>query len=155
MPDEPAAPGPGKKDDAPEQPASVHWRVDGRLTGMKIAGTVIFAIAVLVLRDDPLGLGLSAVAALALLAYAVRDLIAPVRLAADADGVTLVAGFARRERLGWDQIERVRVDQRRRLGRVEELLEIDAGEALHLFSSYDLGVPPRDAVRTLDALRRS
>ncbi len=155
MPDEPAAPGPTPPDrpDAEPAPATAAWRVDGRLTGMKVAGTVIFAIALLVLRDDRLGVGLSGLGALVLLGYSLRDLLAPVRLAADADGVTLVAGFARRVRLRWDQIERVRVDRRRRLGTVSELLEIDTGETLHLFSSYDLGVPPAQAARTLDQIR--
>ena len=62
--------------------------------------------------------------------WALRDLIAPVRLAADADGVTVVTGFARRRRhLPWAQIERVRVDRRDRLGLRSEMLEIDAGDA--------------------------
>jgi Bacterial PH domain len=171
MPDEPAAPrpaapraqdaagrtqgaGPGAPTDEGPGPAptSARWRVDSRLTGMKIAGTVIFAVAAVVLRGDPLGLALSVVAALVLLAYSARDLVAPVRLAADADGVTVVAGFARRERLRWEQIEGVRVDRRRRLGTVSELLEIDTGEGLHLFSAYDLGAPPPEAEATLRAI---
>ncbi|HKT02908.1 MAG TPA: PH domain-containing protein [Rugosimonospora sp.] len=121
---------------------------------MKITGTAIFAVAALALRGDRLGLALSALAGLVLLVYSVRDLLAPVRLAADPEGVTLVAGFTRRERLRWDQIERVRVDRRRRLGTVAELLEIDTGEALHLFSSYDLGVPPHEAERVLSGIRK-
>jgi hypothetical protein len=79
----------------------------------------------------------------------------PVRLRADAEGVTLIAGVARRRRLAWSQIERVRVDERHRLGLRTELLEIDTGDALHLFTEHDLGVPPADVLAALAPLSRS
>jgi hypothetical protein len=132
---------------------AARWRVDTRLTAMRAAGSLVFVVAAVVLHADPLGVGLSGLAAVALLVYTARDVLAPIRLAADREGITLIAGFARRVRLPWDQIDRVRVDRRRRLGTVAELLEIDAGEALHLFSSYDLGVPPHEAERTLREIR--
>src|SRR4051812_12030323 len=141
MPEEPATPRPAQEPERPAEPvAEARWRVDGRLTGARAAGMLIFAVAAVAARADPLGLALCVLAAAALLVYTARDVLAPVRLAADAEGVTVVAGFARRVRLPWDQIDRVRVDRRRRLGTTAELLEIDAGDALHLFSSYDLGV---------------
>src|SRR5262245_14161560 len=102
MPDEPATPrppAPGGPEQPPRRLMVASWRVDGRLMGMRIAGTVIFLAAAVVLRRDPLGLALSALAAAGLLVYSVRDLLAPVRLAADREGITLVAGFARRVRL--------------------------------------------------------
>ncbi|MEN3309876.1 MAG: hypothetical protein V7603_6078 [Micromonosporaceae bacterium] len=156
MPDEPATPRPLPSHGVPAgvgPVAAARWRVDTRLTGMRIAGTLIFAAAAVLLRGDPLGLALCALAAAALLVYTARDVLAPVRLAADAEGVTVVAGFARRVRLRWDQIDRVRVDRRRRLGTVAELLEIDAGDTLHLFSSYDLGVAPHEVEQTLRTVR--
>lgn len=168
MPDEPAAPpdrlAAAEPTDPPivrppvtdlaEQPASsARWRVDGRLLGLKIGGTAVFALATLVLWPDRLGAGLSGVAALGLAVLAIRDLIAPVRLAADPSGVTVIVGFARRERLSWQEIDRVRVDRRRRLGTVAEFLEIDAGEGLHLFSSYDLGESPGEAATALRYIR--
>jgi hypothetical protein len=156
MPNEPATPRTHPTPDQPEQvppPAPARWRVDPRLTGMRIAGTLIFAVAAVLLRADRLGLGLSVLAAAVLLGYSVRDLVAPVRLAADTEGITLISGIARRVRLRWDEIERVRVDRRRRLGTVSELLEIDTGETLHLFSSYDLGTTPREVERVLSELR--
>jgi hypothetical protein len=133
----------------PDQPGEVKFRVDSRLSGLKVAGAVIFALFALTFHADRARLGFAALAALVLAVYAARDLAVPHRLSADAEGVTLVEGFARRRRLGWAEIERVRVDERRRLGTRSELLEIDTGETLHLFSGYDLGVPVWQAARTL------
>lgn len=139
--------------DAAPPPTSVAWHVDTRLTGLKIAGTLIFAIVALVLRGDRIGLPLAVLAAVVLLVYAARDLLAPVRLAADAEGITVITGVRHRQRLRWDQIERVRVDRQRRLGTVSELLEIDTGDTLHLFSSYDLSTSAQEARQTLVAVR--
>jgi hypothetical protein len=35
------------------------------------------------------------------------------------------------------------------------MLELDAGEEIFLFSRYDLGVEPRDAVDLLEAVRQA
>ena len=86
---------------------------------------------------------------LVLAIYAFRDVAAPVRLAADAEGVTVINGYAGHRRLAWSQIERIRVDSRRRA----EFLEVDAGESLHLFSRYDLSMPPTEALATLEKIR--
>lgn len=152
MPEEepPARDRPG---DASPPPTAAAWHVDTRLTGLKIAGTLIFAVVALVLHGDRIGLPLAALAAAALLVYSARDLLAPVRLAADADGVTVITGVRHRKRLRWDQIERVRVARQRHLGTMSELLEIDTADALHLFSSYDLGTSPHEAHQTLVTVR--
>ncbi len=65
----------------------------------------------------------------------------------------MVVGFAGRRRLSWPEIERVRVDRRERLGLRAELLEVDAGDSLHLFSRNDLGAEPDEVLATLLALR--
>ncbi|MGH3682699.1 MAG: PH domain-containing protein, partial [Natronosporangium sp.] len=78
-----------------------------------------------------------------------RDLAAPVRLLADPAGLTVVTGFARRRRLGWSQVERVRVDVRRR----SRLLEVDTGEQLYLFSRYDLDADLAEVAGALERLR--
>jgi hypothetical protein len=96
---------------------------------------------------------LAAVVAIALAGWALRDLIAPVRLAADPDGVTVVVGYAGRRRLAWSQIERVRIDRRERLGLRSQLLELDAGDSLYLFSVHDLGADPEEVLGSLLALR--
>jgi hypothetical protein len=131
----------------------VRFRVDARLAAAKVAATVIFALLALAFRDDPVRAALCGLAALLVAAYAVRDIVAPRRLAADREGVTVVSGFAGRRRLGWDQIERVRVDERRRLGTRSELLEIDTGDRLYLFSAYDLGTSCHEARDAIQAVR--
>jgi len=149
---EPTAPGPRPKE-APAAPVdSVSYRVDSRFTAIKVGGFAIFALAALAFHDDRSKLAFTAVAALVLAGYALRDIIAPVRLAADRETVTVVHGYAGRRRLEWDEIERVRLDQRRRLGTRSVALEIDTGDHLYLFSSYDLGTDPADAVAALEAL---
>lgn len=116
------------------------------------------AIAVLVLvfafgRRDPVQWVLGGAIAAGLLGWALRDLLAPVRLAADPSGVTVVEGFARRRRLSWAEIERVRVDRRERLGLATAMLEVDADEALYLFSMHDLGADPHVVLAALEEFR--
>jgi len=138
---------------APAAPVdSVRYRVDSRFTAIKVGGFAIFALAALAFHDDRSKLAFTAVAALVFAGYALRDIIAPVRLAADREAVTVVHGYAERRRLEWDEIERERLDQRRRLGTRSVALEIDTGDHIYLFSSYDLGTDPADAVAALEAL---
>ena len=65
----------------------------------------------------------------------------------------MVTGFAGRRQLGWAQIEAITVDRRGHRGLRTELLEIDAGDSLHLFSRNDLGADPEDVATMLRALR--
>jgi hypothetical protein len=118
----------------------LRWRVNSGLTALKVVMALLLLLAAL-LAGDPVGLSVGAAAAAALGAFALRDLLAPVRLAADATGVTVVSGFAGHRHVPWTQIERIRVDERRRLGSRSQLLEIDTGESLHLFSGYELSAP--------------
>jgi hypothetical protein len=130
------------------------WRVPRKVPAVKLAAAaVLLAVGLLFADGDVIRLVLAATVATALALWAVRDLLAPVRLAADPTGVTVVAGFAGRRSLAWSQIERVRVDARPRLGIRTETLEIDAGESLHLFSEYDLGAPPSEVAAALEPLR--
>jgi hypothetical protein len=126
------------------------WRVPRKVLA---AVAALGALGVLFADGDVVRLVLAAAGAAALALWAARDLIAPVRLAADPAGVTLVAGFAGRRHLAWSQIERVQVDTRPRLGIRTETLEIDAGDSLHLFSEYDLGAPPAEVAAALEPLR--
>lgn len=126
------------------------WRVRPALPVLKFAAAVTFPLLTLAFgRRDAAAWALSGLAALGLIGWAVRDLIAPVRLAADPDGLTLVVGFAGRRRLAWSQIEGVRLDRRQRLGLRAELLEIDTGDTIHQFGAYDLGVPPAEVAHAL------
>jgi hypothetical protein len=131
----------------------LRWRVNSGLVVLKIAGTVIFMLLALLFTGDPVGLSIGLAAALALGAFALRDVLAPVRLAADADGVTVVSGFAGQRHLSWAEIERIRVDERRRLGTRNQLLEIDTSHSLHLFSGYELGASCADVAAVLQSLR--
>ena len=133
----------------------MEWRVARKLPAVKLIAAALFALLGLFVATDLVGRSLAAVAALGLAGSAVRDLVFPVRLRADTEGVTLIAGVARRRRLPWSHIERVRLDERQRLGLRTELLEIDTGDELHFFSERDLGVPPAEALRALAPFSRS
>ncbi|XVV12678.1 PH domain-containing protein [Actinoplanes sp. CA-131856] len=132
----------------------MQWRVKPVLPVSKLMGAVaVVVLAVAFAANDPVRWVLAAVVGAALALWALRDLIRPVRLAADPSGVTVVAGFARRRRLRWDQIERVRVDRRTHRGLRSEMLELDAGDAIYLFSTHDLGTEPEEVATALADLR--
>jgi hypothetical protein len=134
----------------------MQWRIKPVLPVTKAMGAVaVVVLAVAFAGRDPVRWALASVIGVALAVWALRDLIAPVRLAADAGGVTVLTGFARRRHLPWDQIERVRVDVSSRRGLRSELLELDAGESIYLFSAHELGVLPEDVVTALADLRTS
>ncbi|HEX6074684.1 MAG TPA: PH domain-containing protein [Micromonosporaceae bacterium] len=116
------------------------------------AAVVLAVVGPLLVRDRP-GLILILAAAVAVGTYALRDILAPVRLAADGEGVTVVTGFATKRRIPWRDVERIRVDERRRFGLRSALLEIDAGSSLHLFGASELGTPVEDAAEALRHLR--
>ena len=120
----------------------------------KLLGAVALVVLVLAFgRDDPVQWFIAVVIAAGLIGWAARDLIVPVRLSADTSGVTVVDGFARRRHVAWPRVERIRVDRRERLGLRSELLEIDAGATLHLFSAHELGTEPAEVAEALNALR--
>jgi len=96
---------------------------------------------------------LAGLAAAALLGWATRDVLVPVRLAVDPEGLTVVSGFAGRRRLPWSQVAEIRVDQRTRLGRSNAALEVDAGETLHLFGRFDLDADPVEVAAELREAR--
>jgi hypothetical protein len=140
--------------DPPEPGAAMlEWRVDKRLTWIKLVLAVLFLAGPwLVLSSAPSRfVGLVAGAGLAV--WGLRDMMAPVRLRADSAGVRVVSGYAGHRDLRWQDLERVRLDRRARLGIRSELLEIDAGESLHFFSRYDLGESPVDALERIRDLR--
>jgi hypothetical protein len=132
----------------------MQWRIRPVLPVTKGMGAIaVVVLAVAFVGRDRVRWGIAVVVAGALILWALRDLIAPVRLAADGDGVTVVTGFARRRRLSWPQLERVRVDRRAHRGLRSELLELDAGDAIYLFSAHELGALPEDVAVALADLR--
>jgi len=132
----------------------MQWRIKPVLPVTKLMGAVaVVVLAVAFAGRDPVRWALAVVVSVALAIWALRDLLAPIRLAADADGVTVISGFAGRRHLPWQQVERVRVDRRTHRGLRSEMLELDAGDALYLFSAHELGALPDDVVATLSDLR--
>ncbi|MGW0435701.1 PH domain-containing protein [Micromonospora sp. NPDC003197] len=128
------------------------WRVSALMPVLKVVGAGCLAVlAALLSEGDPVRWGLAGLAAAGLLGWALRDLVAPVRLGVDRTGVTVVTGFAGRRHLDWARIERIAVDARPRRGLRTELLEIDAGDSLHLFGRHDLGAPPDEVAAVLQA----
>jgi PH (Pleckstrin Homology) domain-containing protein len=140
---------------APAYPAAepVAWRVDRRLTIAKWAGAAVFTLAAVVGYPDWSQVIVVGFAAALVAVLALRDVLAPVRLAADTEGVTILIGFAGRRRIGWPQIERVRVDARRGVVLRSQVLELDTGDNLHFFSINDLGVAPQEVAERLAVLR--
>jgi hypothetical protein len=130
------------------------WRVRPVLPFTKLLGAVAVLVLVLAFsRHDRVQWALAIVVAAGLIGWALRDLIVPVRLTADPEGLTVIAGLARRRRVLWAEIERVRVDRRARLGLRSELLEVDAGESIYLFSAHELGAEPDEVATALAGLR--
>jgi hypothetical protein len=134
----------------------MQWRIKPVLPVTKGIGVVaVLVLAVAFAGRDPIRWGLATLVAILLAIWAVRDLVAPVRLTADENGVTVVTGFARRRHLPWAQVERVRVDVSSRRGLRSELLELDAGDAIFLFSAHELGALPDEVATALGDLRMS
>jgi hypothetical protein len=124
--------------------------VPRRVTVLKAVGVVI--CVALALLGDRRQLLLAGVAAIGFALLVFRDLYAPVRLAAGDDGL-IVGGLSGKERISWNDVDRIRVDNRRRYGLTTELLEIDAGDQIHLFSRFDLGESVYDVAEALMRLR--
>lgn len=125
------------------------WRVPPRVPAGKLAIAAIVGGTGALVATGPWQSAAAALVAAGMAGWAARDLVAPVRLAADGAGLTVVTGFARRCRLAWSDVERVRVDSRRR----SRLLEVDAGDRIYLFSRYDLDADLDDVAGTLALLR--
>jgi hypothetical protein len=140
-------------DERPAAPQRLSWRVPGGVVVMKLAGAVGLAVLGVLVARDTVGLIVVGVAAGAVGLHALRDILAPVRLRADGDGLTVVHGFAGRRDIPWREVERIRIDERRRFGMRSSLLEIDTGHTLHLFSASELGMPIDDVADALRHLR--
>jgi hypothetical protein len=132
----------------------MQWRIKPVLPVTKLMGAVaVVVLALAFAGTDRIRWALATIIAAGLGIWALRDLLAPVRLAADETGVTVISGFLRRRRLPWAQIERVRVERTTRRGLRSELLELDAGDTIYLFSAYELGALPEDVAAALADLR--
>jgi Bacterial PH domain len=118
----------------------------------KFAVAGVFALTAL-LANGRTPMIIALLAAVGMATYGLRDVLVRERLRVEADGLTVVHGFASRGRLGWDQIERVRVDERLRLGVRTQLLEVDAGDWIGLYGRYELDAEPEAVVAAIDTAR--
>jgi hypothetical protein len=128
---------------------SAQWRVDRTMLVAKILGIVAFAAIPQVFEFNLTSRWFGGVVAVALALYAIRDLVVPVRLAADQEGVRVVVGFAGHRDIPWADVDGLRLDPRRRAG----FLEIETATSLHLLSRYDLSMLPADALAMLERIR--
>ncbi|SDL70959.1 PH domain-containing protein [Nonomuraea jiangxiensis] len=127
------------------------WRVRRELAVFKILGALACAGLGIYwwFEGDTRGVILAVPAVVLVGAMGLRDVLAPVRLAADESGITVVHGFASRRHVPWDAIWDIKVDVRRRWGLRSEMLEIDTGDNLHIFSPHDLGTSPTEVAAAL------
>ncbi|MDG4822041.1 PH domain-containing protein [Asanoa sp. WMMD1127] len=132
---------------------TTRWRVRPALPTLKLTGAVLLLVIAAVFATDAVALAVASVAAAGLVVWGFRDLFAPDRLVADETGLTVRTGFAGRRHIPWSAVERVAVDRRSHAGVSSETLEIDTGDALHVFSKHDLGAPPEDVATALEAMR--
>ncbi|MFC4149381.1 PH domain-containing protein [Micromonospora mangrovi] len=132
------------------------WRVPTVLPVAKlVAAVLLVALGLLLAGDDPVQPVLVGLGTVVLVGWALRDLVRPVRLAVDPDGITVAHGFAGHQRLTWPEIEAITVERRSRRGLNSETLEIDAGGSLHLYGRYDLDAPLDEVAEALRAARAS
>ncbi|GHE35115.1 hypothetical protein GCM10017673_42340 [Streptosporangium violaceochromogenes] len=120
---------------------------------LKVVALVGFLTLAALSAGDPRGMLLAGAAAVVSAVLALRDVLVPVRLRADAEGLVVARGFTGSERLPWSAVERIRVDRRTRLTSRTELLEIDTGEAVFLLSRFDLGAPCEQVADELRSFR--
>ncbi|MEU8259804.1 PH domain-containing protein [Micromonospora sp. NPDC048999] len=134
----------------PQSLPARQWRVPAVLPVAKLVGAVVLvALGLLFADGDRVQLALAGLAAAGLAGWALRDLVAPVRLTVDAEGITVREGFVGRRRLPWSAVEAIQLERRTRRGLTAETLEIDAGESLHLFGRYDLDAPLDEVAEAL------
>lgn len=127
------------------------WKVRRELAVFKILGALACAGLGVhwYLGGDLRGVILAVPAAALVGAMGLRDVLVPVRLAMDESGITVVHGFAGHRHVPWEAIEDVKVDVRRRFGLRSEMLEIDTGDYLHIFSPHELGASPTEVAAAL------
>jgi hypothetical protein len=135
-----------------DRPSAVSYGVPiSVIVGKFAVAAVLALIALIVGVREQVPIGLAAAVGVAL--YAARDVLARERLAADAHGLTTISGYAGHRHLDWSDMERMSIDSRLRFGARTEILELDIGDHIFLFSRFDLGVPPDEALAALEALR--
>jgi len=150
VPDEPSDGSSERPVGPPTLPLS--YRVPTWVVVTKFAAAGVFALAA-VLASGRTPTVVAGIAAAGMAIYGLRDVLTRERLRVETDGLTVVHGIAGRARLGWNQIERIRVDERLRLGVRTQLLEVDAGEWIGQYGRYELDADPEDVAAAIEAAR--
>lgn len=105
----------------------------------------LVALGVAVTTTDAQGRLLAVGAAVVLAIYGALDLLLWPRLAVGPDGLR-VRTPSHRAVYAWPEVDRVRLDERRRFGLSAGTLEIDAGDDLVVLSRWALGADPREVL---------
>jgi hypothetical protein len=128
----------------------LRWRIPSAVPAVKLTATaLVLILGWLLAGGDGFQIVVALVAAAAFALWGVRDLIAPDRLTADDDGLTVIKGYAGRQHIPWPRVERIGLYRRSRLGVGSELLEIDTGDTLHMLGRLDLGAEPSEVAEAL------
>ncbi|WP_073264280.1 PH domain-containing protein [Cryptosporangium aurantiacum] len=129
------------------------WRVPIAVPVAKFVVAGVLVVAVVTIARDLVGAVLGLLVAGGLSLSGLRDVLVPVRLEADAEGVTVLSGLSGRRRYPWAVIDRIRVDRRRRLLGRSTMLEIDVDDDLYFLTQYELGAPPAEVAEELATFR--
>ena len=138
----------------PVEVATQEWRVPRKVVALKVAATVALAAAAWWVSADTVRLIVACAATLIAAIFAARDLLVPVRLTVDIEGIGVADGFAPLRHVDWKDIVRIRVDSHQRFGITSSLLEIDVDSTLFLFSRNQIDADPEEAAEALRAWKR-
>jgi hypothetical protein len=132
---------------------TAQWRVPTTVPAVKLILAASLVVATVTLGRDVIAAVAGLVVGAGLGLSGLRDLLAPVRLEADPEVLTVTTGFGARHRYLWSDVERIRIDDRRRLLGRSVLLEIDVNTNLYFLGRYDLGAHPQEALDEITVLR--
>lgn len=120
----------------------------GAVAALGLAGVAMAILCVTTVTDPP-GRVLTGVAAVGLVVFATFSWRARPKLAITDSGLVIRGWFSTRE-LGRADIKLIRITEFRRIGRRNQLLEIEStDDQLYVFTRWDLGTGP---LVVLDAL---
>jgi hypothetical protein len=121
------------------------------IAGAFAVGAIASVIEAIV-ADGATGRLLLGCTAFVLAALAISDLVFAPRLTASETGIAIFAPSTR-ARLGWAEVDLLRVDERSHLGLASRSLEIEAGDRLIVLSRRVLGRDPSEVCAELTELR--
>jgi hypothetical protein len=130
----------------------MQWRVPTTVPTVKLVLAALFVVVTITLSGDLISAVVGLAVAIGLGVSGLRDLLAPVRLEADHEALAVTTLTGRRS-YPWSAVQRVRIDDRRRLLGRSVMLEVDVDTNLYFLGRLDLGVPPIEVLDALTELR--